>query len=258
MSPDGQWIAFDSDIRGDSDIYKMPLEGGSPQLVADFTGNIFAPDWSPDGTEIAFYTGREEGSGGKGEVFVVSANGGTPVQLTDSPGFDNQPDWSPDGLAIAFTSQGPQGIEALKVWIVSRDSVGMPWADPVQLTDFRCSRPDWAPDGSRVLCDAGEDMVQVSREGEVLSRYDPSTVGLPRSRTFRFSPDGSKIYFLATQEDGSRGVWWLPANGGDATKVVALDDPSLGVFRFLSVGPEDLYFTISEYESDIWVMDLEW
>ena len=24
------------------------------------------------------------------------------------------------------------------------------------------------------------------------------------------------------------------------------------------VGPENLYLTIAEYESDIWVMDLEW
>jgi len=53
-------------------------------------------------------------------------------------------------------------------------------------------------------------------------------------------------------------MWWIPANGGDATKVVAFDDPSRTVFEGLTVGPEDLYFTISEYESDIWVMDLEW
>ena len=46
-----------------------------------------------------------------------------------------------------------------------------------------------------------------------------------------FSPDGSRIYFLGTHEDGSRGVWWIPANGGDATKVAALDDPSLMLFK---------------------------
>ena len=50
LSADGEWIAFSSDLRGRSDIYKMPLAGGSPQLVADVTADAFAPDWSPDGT----------------------------------------------------------------------------------------------------------------------------------------------------------------------------------------------------------------
>ena len=99
----------------------------------------------------------------------------------------------------------------------------------------------------------------MSRDGEVLSRYDPWTAGQQLLGTFRFSPDGSRIYFTGTHEDGSGGVWWIPASGGDATKVVAFDDPSLVVLEgFLTVGPENIYLTISEHESDIWVMDLEW
>ena len=99
----------------------------------------------------------------------------------------------------------------------------------------------------------------MSRDGEVLSRYDPSTAGLRVFATsLEFSPDGSRIYFVATHEDGSQGVWWIPANAGDATKVVAFHDPSLTVFGALTVGPENLYLTISEYESDIYVMDLEY
>ncbi|MDH3292647.1 MAG: hypothetical protein OEO20_04250 [Gemmatimonadota bacterium] len=39
--------------------------------------------------------------------------------------------------------------------------------------------------------------------------------------------------------------------------VVVLDDPSLIVY-VPAVGPEHLYVNIIEYESDIWVMDLEW
>ena len=64
---------------------------------------------------------------------------------------------------------------------------------------------------------------------------------------------------LAIHEDGSRGVWWIPATGGDVTKVIAFDDPSLEVFiNALSVGSDNLYLMIAEYESDIWVMDLEY
>jgi len=258
LSPDGKWIAFESDIGGGFDIYKMPLEGGPPQLVADITGNAYTPDWSPDGTEIAFY-GSSAGTGSL-DVFVVSADGGAPEQVTDFPGREAAPDWSPDGLAIAYLSDGPQGARPFKVWMVSRDSVGMPWSDPVQLTEFRCSDPDWAPDGASLVCDTEEDeLARVSRVGETLSLYDPWTGGQQLLGTFRFSPDGSRIYFVGVHEDGSRGVWWIPATGGDATQVVAFDDPSLAVLvDFLTVGPENLYLTITEYESDIWVMDLEW
>ncbi len=54
------------------------------------------------------------------------------------------------------------------------------------------------------------------------------------------------------------GAGSIPADGGDATKVVAFDDPSLAVFGTITVGPENLYLTIAEYESDIYVMDLEY
>ncbi len=122
-------------------------------MVADLTGHAFGPNWSPDGAEIAFYSTVT----GSSEVLVVSADGGTPEQLTDFPGLDSWPDWSPDGLAIAFISQGPQGVGSRNTWIVSRDSVGMPWSDPVQLTDFGCRVP---PLGSR-RCEPG-----MLRDGE--------------------------------------------------------------------------------------------
>ncbi len=55
----------------------------------------------------------------------------------------------------------------------------------------------------------------------------------------------------------------MPVAGGEPTKLVAFDDPSLTVLNSsavhsLTVGPDRFYVTISEYESDIYVMDLEY
>jgi Tol biopolymer transport system component len=267
ISADGRRLAY-SKFTVAQNIWSVPIPRSGSVSIGDAvpvtTGNqviethALSPD-GKDGSEIAFYSGGWEGTGSGAEVRVVSADGGTPEQLTDFLGSENRPDWSPDGLAIAFNSQGPQGVGSINVWTVSRDSVGMPWSYPVQLTDFRCGGANWAPDGASLACYAGGPMwVRVSRDGEILSRYDASTLGLQTIGYLKFSPDGSRVYFLATHPDGSEGVWWIPANGGDATKVVAFDDPSLTVFNAITVGPEDLYLTISEYESDIWVMDLEW
>ena len=261
LGPEGEWIAFDSDMRGNFDIFKRPLTGGQPQLVADLEVNAFGPDWSPDGSEIAFSSGTTVGVGGKGEVYVVSEDGGSPQQLTFFPGFDNDPDWSPDGLSIAFQSQGSDGTGPMETWIVWRDGVGLSWSDPVQATDFWCSVPGWAPDGTSLLCDAIVDDVnviaRVSRSGEVLQRYDPQEFGLGFTRP-TFSADGSRVYFFGYEGGARRGVWWIPTSGGEPTKIVALEDPSIIVQRTLTVGPEHFYFVFGEYESDIWVMDLEW
>jgi Tol biopolymer transport system component len=269
LSRDGEWIVFNSNLRGELDLYKQRLAGGSQQPVADVVDHAFNPDWSPDGTEIVFYGTRLGTAESYAEVLVVPADGGTPEQLTSYPGHDMNPKWSPDGLSISFDSFGPQGLgrggvsrEAglPGIWIVSRDSVGGAWGEPVPLTDSgNCQTHDWAPDGGSLVCAVWQEgLARVSTDGEILWTFDPRTLGLQSFSFPRFSPDGSRIYLITADETGSRGVWWIPANLGDATKVVAFDEPSLTVHTMFTVGPEHIYLTIGKYESDIWVMDLEW
>jgi hypothetical protein len=74
-----------------------------------------------------------------------------------------------------------------------------------------------------------------------------------------FSPDGATIYFYALDFEGTQGIWFVPTRGGIPKLAIASDDPSLWIYLpGISVGPETLYVSVAEYESDIWVMDLEW
>jgi Tol biopolymer transport system component len=254
LSPDGRFIVYSGDRLGNSDIYQMPLEGGTAQLIADLPGDASSPVWSPDGTEIAFH-GVTPGT--RSTIFVVSAAGGNPQLIADFPGSNAFPSWSPDGLQIAFNSNGPQENDPLRIWTVSRERVGDAWGDPVRLTDFICRVPDWAPDGESLVCLAGlagSELVIVSKTGEAVTRFDP------QMNPFEplFSPDGSEVYFLV-RKGPAAGVWSFPVMGGEATQLVAFDDLSLNVlWGTLTVGPNHFYLTISEYESDIYVMDLEY
>ena len=58
VSHDGQWLAYDSDLEGNQDIYLMPLDGGEPQRLTADSADDYAPTFSPDGREIAFYSNR--------------------------------------------------------------------------------------------------------------------------------------------------------------------------------------------------------
>ncbi len=260
VSPDGRRIAYDQNLRGNMDIYVRSLEGGSPMQITDDPGDEFGPRWSPDGTEIAFYGHNSEGRP-VAAVFVVSANGGTPVLVASGPGYNDEVEWSPSGLEMAFRSTRTRRSE---VWLVSRDVLGGAWGTPTQLTDFGCFLADWTPDGSRVLCtratdDSGWEMVLVSREGEVLWRHSPARAGIRqyRGQQPKYSRDGSTIYFWGTHEDGSRGIWAIPALGGEPALVVALDDPGDTFRRRFSVGLDHLYVNVLEAELDIWVADVE-
>jgi Tol biopolymer transport system component len=259
ISPDGRWIVYSSDLRDNLDIYKKPVEGGNPRSIADSpSGGEIDPRWSPDGTEIAFH--RDVGS--EAAVMVVSADGGTPVQVASAE-WTWLPSWSPSGLEFAFNLGQPGQMET---WVVSRDAIGGPWGEATQLTDFGCELSDWAPDGSGVLCTVGygivpeadTSLVLVSREREVLWRYDPSTAGLVLTSLYqRFSRDALTIYARLRHEDGRFGIWAIPVQGGEPSLVVAYDDTGITAERWLSVGPDRLYLTVLQTEADIWVADVE-
>ncbi len=249
ISPDGRWIAYSSNLRGNQDIYKRPLQGGTPTPIADGPMDEYDPRWSPDATEIAFHAIV----GDENAVLVVPAEGGTPVQLASAP-WTWLSLWSPSGLELAFNSNRTGQLET---WVVSREAIGEPWGEATQVTDFGCEPSDWAPDGSGVLCWAGGEIVLVSREGEVLWRYDPATVGLVVSSIHqKFSRDGSTIYAAGRHKDGAAGVWAIPAQGGEPSLVVAYDDVEMVALRWLAVGPDRLYVTVRQAEVDIWVADL--
>ena len=62
----------------------------------------------------------------------------------------------------------------------------------------------------------------------------------------------------AIDSTGASGLYSVPAAGGTPREVVRFDDPSKSVLPQSLVVKDKVYFALAEYESDIWVMDLEW
>lgn len=99
-SPDGQWLAFYSRLKGG--IWVVESAGGVPRQVADFGSQ---PSWSPSGDRIVFssYSGLAVQS----VLWTVGRDGTGRTPLTkpgDPAGGHQRPTWSHDGRFIVFTS----------------------------------------------------------------------------------------------------------------------------------------------------------
>ncbi|HEU5305232.1 MAG TPA: protein kinase [Gemmatimonadales bacterium] len=116
-SPDGSTIAFNSDRRGDMNIWTRSLTGGAERSLTSGPGGDYQPNWSPDGQSIAFFSTRA----GNADIWAVRVKDGALTRLTDDPGTDTNPFHSPDGRSIAFLSDRDARSE---VWVMNADGSG--------------------------------------------------------------------------------------------------------------------------------------
>ncbi|MHB1356552.1 MAG: DUF5050 domain-containing protein [Anaerolineae bacterium] len=96
FSPDGQLIAFIATYAdGGSALCVMKIDGsGLKELVISTGTDLTNPDWSPDGTMLA-YTDRP-GGGVRSEIYIVRADGSNPTRITENAFTDFSPVWMPE------------------------------------------------------------------------------------------------------------------------------------------------------------------
>jgi dipeptidyl aminopeptidase/acylaminoacyl peptidase len=122
-----------------------------------------APQWSPDGTRIAFVRSPmpEPGTGEESDVYVVdAAAGATPRRLTTFPGPDGGPlAWSPDGAWIAFfRTDEPRfyAYQLQKLAIVRSDGNAPPRILTAQF-DRPLGSPTFSADGQSIMVTVDDD-----------------------------------------------------------------------------------------------------
>jgi Tol biopolymer transport system component len=251
VSPDGQWLVYDSDLRGNADIYRIPIAGGTAEQLTREPFDEFAADLSPDGTEIVYFSWET----GSRDIVVRAVEGGRSELVTSSPSQESYPVWSPDGSRIAFHDQAPGKDQ---MYVVERSADGT-WGEPIQVAE-RLVRPAWEPDGRQIIGNMDQALEVVSHEGgEPMVVYEarPES-GDPVARWPLFSTDGGTIYFKSHDAGGLASFWSMPATGGQPRLLVRFDDPMRQSTRDdWAMDEEHFFFTIQDRQSDIWVMDVE-
>ncbi|MEA2487276.1 MAG: hypothetical protein QOF16_930, partial [Actinomycetota bacterium] len=86
-------------------IFVVDVAGDTPALqLTDGDFEDADPAWSPDGSNIAFVSGRHDDwdIDPHVDVHVIPSSGGDPKLVASKDGIASQPCWSPDGSRIAF------------------------------------------------------------------------------------------------------------------------------------------------------------
>ena len=74
-NPAGDTIAFMGNYDGNTDLYTVPVSGGTPFRVTYHPDTEILTDWTPDGRLIFYARGREVYPRAR-ELFTVAATGG--------------------------------------------------------------------------------------------------------------------------------------------------------------------------------------
>lgn len=78
----------------------MDADGNNVRRLTNMPGGDEYPSWSPDGSQIAFFSER----GGIADTYIMDTNGRNAHRLAKKPIIAVAPVWSPDGTEIAFWS----------------------------------------------------------------------------------------------------------------------------------------------------------
>jgi Tol biopolymer transport system component len=245
-SPDGTKIAYNGpgtpfDETGEvlTDVWTINADGsGATNLTETPRFGEFAPDWSPDGSQLVFngdVGGEEIFVGYQSDIFVMDADGTNRVNITNSEYEEHSPAWSPDGETIIFTAV--RFVEgAHNNWdIVAVNNDGSGEINLTESPGRQDEQPSWSPDGSMIvfMSDATPDgewnVWAMNADGS-----GQSNLTAPEGGWFpSWSPDGSQILFESNRATGwSFDLYAIPAPdslrlaGAAATKAASPDDAS--------------------------------
>jgi hypothetical protein len=196
LSPDGEWIAFDSDRDGTRGVYIATREGKDVRRV---TGEGYAavPSWSPDGRKLAFVR-AEPGKPKVWNLWLHDLDTHTETRLTNySYGQPWGGSWFSDGRRICYSHEDA-------IYVLDLES-GRTKRYPSPVRGRLARTPAVSPDGRRIV-------FQVYRDGGwLLDLADGSMRRIladPTAEEFTWSPDGRRVAFHS-ERVGGWALWML-------------------------------------------------
>jgi len=240
----GKRMAFVKTYGGPLNIWRVSLGQRSQKDNANTdamdlipsTSGEFAPQYSPDGKDIAFQSDRS----GNLEIWRCRSNGADCSMLTSlGKVATGLPHWSPDGREIVFYSR-PK--ERSQIFVMNSEG-----GDPKQLTNDEWENffPVWSRDGRWIYFSSnrsgtdqiwkmpshGGESVQVTKNG-----------GFAAAETV----DGKYLYYTPAKAEITD-LWRMPLNGGEPIKAAE----GIVISNFAVTAHGLYYMTQPDVNSDI-------
>ena len=175
------------------------------RIVVDSANPRFAPQWTPDGSQIVFTAGDYGG----GAIYVANADGSELRRITDDMGDAKlyySPDISPDGSLVAYatTRHGGDGTSGcFRHYDIETSALDGSYQRRITSSCDHEVSPVWSPDGGRIA------FVKHDKSG-------PGYLGI-----FTMAPDGSDTQLIVEPRDDLRGERKPQAPEGSGMQLTA-------------------------------------
>jgi Tol biopolymer transport system component len=103
-------LVFSADLGQGSEIFTMGAHGRGLRQLTDTDSEATQPDWSPDGSRIAFELDDEETA----DIAVMDSDGGG-LRVIELPGYQAQPAFTADGARLVFECGDCEGRDGIFV-----------------------------------------------------------------------------------------------------------------------------------------------
>jgi len=245
-SPDGQWLAFQSNRDKTNQIWLLPLAGGPPRKLtsepdssqaqggAKIATRVMTPTWAPDSKSLLFISTRS----GPYNIYSIPVDGGQPTVLSNAAGSQRFAVYSPDGAKICFPSSrlAPTQLFGFQLYVMdAKGEINGPQAKRLTSSGGSPGHPIWSYDGKWI--------------GYVSKDYDTTRTvdiggGMKTKQTAMFSPYR---------------VFRIPAEGGKEVKLTGLTASEEGEDTWPSFSPDGKYVAFGRNiggKQNIWILDL--
>ncbi|HYA25937.1 MAG TPA: S9 family peptidase [Terriglobales bacterium] len=213
-SPNGNEIAFTTDMSGRLNLWKVSASGGWPIQLTQADDRQFNAVWSPDGKWIVYQ--QDKGGNELWDIYAVPSQGGEVVNLTDTPDIrEESPLWSWDGKTIALNYK-PKEATVYDIALLDWATRKVRKLTNEETRNHSWSSVAWSRDGQTLYANRMEisftdsDIYAIdvsSGKTENLTPHQGSVLYTASS----LSPDGKTLLITSNQKGGYQNVALLDA-----------------------------------------------